>query len=88
MWQFDLEEMDAAVVKRLPIHFDQADGYFAPGEVQMLPLQGYTSIFGEILKHPNIQVSTNISFDHAMLPDYAFCFKRNANRRIFRIQPG
>jgi UDP-galactopyranose mutase len=74
MWQFDLEEMDAAVVKRLPIHFDQADGYFAPGEVQMLPLHGYTSIFGEILNHPNIQVSTHISFNHAMLPDYAFCF--------------
>jgi UDP-galactopyranose mutase len=74
MWQFELEEMDAAVVKRVPIRFDQADGYFGAGEVQMLPLHGYTPLFAEIFKHPNIQVSTNIGFGHAMLADYAFCF--------------
>jgi UDP-galactopyranose mutase len=74
MWGFELEEMDAAVVKRIPIHFDQTDGYFGAGEVQMLPRHGYTAIFGEIFKHQNIQVSTNIGFDHAMLTEYAFCF--------------
>jgi UDP-galactopyranose mutase len=74
MWRFELEEMDAAVVKRVPIRFDRADGYFGAEEVQMLPLHGYTAIFGEILKHQNIRVSTHIGFEHAMLGEYAFCF--------------
>ena len=74
MWQFELEEMDVSVVKRLPIRFDRQDGYFDTGETQMLPRHGYTAVFGEILKHENIVVATNIGFDRAMLTEYAFCF--------------
>jgi UDP-galactopyranose mutase len=74
MWQFELEEIDAAVVKRIPIRFDRADGYFDAAELQMLPRHGYTAIFAEILNHENIEAATNISFDHAMMSEYAFCF--------------
>ena len=57
MWDFELEEMDAAVVKRLPLRFDSVDGYFEDDEIQLLPRHGYTAIFDEILNHKNIGIS-------------------------------
>jgi len=74
MWAFELEEMDAAVVRRIPIHFDRTDGYFDRAETQMLPRHGYTEIFKQILRHENIATTTGICFDHALLAEYGFCF--------------
>lgn len=74
MWQFDLEDMAAAVVKRIPLRTDRTDTYFADDEHQMLPRNGYTALFERIFDHPNINVTTNIKFDPAMLADYDFCF--------------
>ncbi len=88
MWAFELEEMDAAVVKRIPLHFDRTDGYFASDELQMLPRHGYATIFSEILKHKNIRIETNVEFDRAMLPDYAFCFNAMSIDEYFDFRLG
>jgi UDP-galactopyranose mutase len=88
MWAFELEEMDAAVIKRIPIRLDHTDGYFEADEVQMLPRHGYTAIFGEILKHKNIEVTTNTNFDPAMLSAYAFCFNAMPIDEYFNFNLG
>src|ERR1700733_5877910 len=41
MWGMELEEMDASVVKRLPIRFDSNDLYFPADRHQALPANGY-----------------------------------------------
>ena len=74
MWQFDLEDMAAAVVKRIPLRTDRTDTYFADDEQQMLPRDGYTALFERIFAHPTIRVTTGQKFDPAMLADYDFCF--------------
>jgi UDP-galactopyranose mutase len=74
MWALDLEDMSAAVVKRIPLRFDQSDTYFPDDDIQMMPRHGYTKIFEAIFDHENITVSLNTKFEKPMLGDYDFCF--------------
>lgn len=74
MWAMDLEEMSASVVKRVPLRKDRTDTYFADDEIQIIPRQGYTAIFEQILSHPNISVSLGVVFNKAMLDQYGYCF--------------
>ncbi|HQT47594.1 MAG TPA: UDP-galactopyranose mutase, partial [Acidocella sp.] len=74
MWGLALEEMSAAVVKRIPLRFDRVDTYFADDEVQMMPRDGYTALVAAILDHPMIKVALGVAFEKAILRDYDFCF--------------
>ena len=74
MWSMDLEEMDAAVVKRIPIRTDDVDYYFPDDQHQMLPKEGYTRIFEAILDHPLINITLSRRFEHAMTAGYRHCF--------------
>src|SRR5208283_840522 len=74
MWEMDLEEMDAAVVKRIPVRHDNEDRYF-PGDLfQLLPEAGYTAVVHAILDHKAIRVSAGAPFEKAMLAGFDFCF--------------
>jgi len=74
MWALDLEDLDAAVVKRIPLRYDDEDRYFPYDVFQVLPRDGYTQAVGAILDHPAITVELNQVFDHAMLSEHAHCF--------------
>jgi UDP-galactopyranose mutase len=74
MWALDLEDMDASVVKRIPLRFDDEDHYFPADKFQMMPRDGYTSIITRILDHPGIKVMVATPFERTMLSDYHFCF--------------
>ena len=73
MWALDLEEMSAAVVQRIPIRTDDEDRYFPTDRFQMLPAQGYTAVFANILDHDAITVSLSTEFDRSMTAEYGHC---------------
>jgi UDP-galactopyranose mutase len=74
MWEMDLEELDASVVKRIPIRFDDEDRYFPNDQYQFMFRGGYTAAFERILEHPLIRVETGREFDKAMLGEFDQCF--------------
>ncbi len=74
MWDLDLEELDAAVIKRIPLRFDDDDRYFPDDAFQFLPERGYAAVFENILDHDRIGVSLSTRFDPAMLRGYDHCF--------------
>jgi len=74
MWALDLEDMAAAVVKRIPLRTDRTDTYFPDDDVQMMPRDGYAKIFENIFAHENITVSLGTKFEKAMLDGAKFCF--------------
>ena len=74
MWALDLEDLDAAVVKRLPLRFDDEDRYFPNDRFQFLFKDGYTALFDRLLGHENIELRLSQSFDKAMLNDFDACF--------------
>jgi UDP-galactopyranose mutase len=74
MWELDLEDMDAAVVKRIPLRTDDEDRYFPTDIFQALPRDGYTALVHAILDHPNIRILLSETFDPSMLAGIAHCF--------------
>lgn len=74
MWSLDLEDMAAAVVRRIPLHLDHNETYFDPSETQMLPEHGYSAVFDAIYDHPGIALRLETAFEHGMLDRFAYCF--------------
>ena len=85
MWALDLEEMSAAVMKRLPLRTDRTDTYFPADDVQMMPRHGYTKLFESIFDHPRITVTLNRRFRTADEKHYAFCFNAMAIDEYFNF---
>lgn len=73
MWDRDLSELDALIVRRLPLRLDDEDRYFPNDHFQALPKDGYTAMFEQILNHPKISVSLETSFSHDMLIRHDLC---------------
>jgi UDP-galactopyranose mutase len=67
MWNLDLEDLAADVVRRVPLRLDAEDRYFAGDRFQILPKHGYERLFQNILDHPRIRVTLNQPFDKTML---------------------
>jgi len=88
MWGFDLEDMSAAVVKRIPLRFDRVDTYFADDETQMMPANGYTTLFESIFQHERIEIRLETAFSRDMLPDYGFCFNAMPIDEYFGFELG
>jgi UDP-galactopyranose mutase len=60
-WDLYPEELDTAVLERLPIRYNTVPYYF-DDDYQGMPIGGYTRIFEKMVKHPNIEVRLNTDF--------------------------
>lgn len=56
-WGISTEEIDVNVLKRVPIRLDYEDRYF-DDKYQMMPVEGFTKFFEDLLNHPNIEIHT------------------------------
>ncbi len=88
MWQMELEALDAAVVKRIPLRCDEEDRYFPTDRFQLMPRDGYTATFERIFDHPNISVALDTAFSHAMLDHHAHCFNSMPIDEFFGYDDG
>lgn len=61
MWDLDPSELDASVTARVPTRTNCDDRYFTDS-YQAMPLHGYTHMFSNMLKHPNIKVMLNTDY--------------------------
>ena len=78
MWGCDLEQLDASVVKRIPIKLDYEYRYFPSDLFQLLPEEGYAALFEKILDHDRIYVSLGTSYEHSMSKDFTHTFSSAA----------
>lgn len=62
-WGLDLSELSAGVAARIPTRTNNDDRYFTD-TYQLMPLNGYTAMFQNMLDHPNITVQLGIDFNH------------------------
>jgi UDP-galactopyranose mutase len=88
MWGLELEDLDASVVRRLPIRFDRNDLYFPEDRYQALPRDGYTAVFQAILRHPGITVELDAAYAAGMESGYKFCFNSMAIDEFFACALG
>lgn len=88
MWGLELEQMDASVVRRLPIRFDNTDAYFPDDLHQALPARGYASVFAAVFDHPAIRVETGVAYAKGMERGYCACFNSMAIDEYFGHELG
>jgi UDP-galactopyranose mutase len=60
-WDLDPSELDASVAARIPTRSNRDNRYFTD-TYQVMPLQGYTKMFENMLDHPNIHVLLNTDY--------------------------
>jgi UDP-galactopyranose mutase len=60
-WDKYPEELDAAVLNRIPVRTNFDDRYFSD-KYQALPVGGYTRLFERIFDHPNITIRLNTDY--------------------------
>lgn len=58
-WGVSPSEIDPSILKRVPVLLSYKNGYF-DDSWQIVPRDGYTQWFRELLNHPNIDVCLNI----------------------------
>ena len=73
MWGLGLEDMPISVVARLPVRYDSDPHYFND-KYQLMPAQGYLSLFEKMLDHENIAVELGVEFCRTIEADYAHVF--------------
>ena len=78
MWGVELEEMNPAVLQRVPVRDDLCGDYFPNDKYQALPKDGYAVMTQNILSHENITVRLSLPFDKKMEGDY---------ERVFNCMP-
>jgi UDP-galactopyranose mutase len=59
-WGVDPSELDRSVTARIPVRTNDDDRYFAD-RFQIMPRQGYTHLFENMLDHPNITLMLGTS---------------------------
>lgn len=62
-WDLYPAELDAAVMNRIPVRTNFEERYFSD-TYQAMPRKGYTTLFQNMLDHPNIEVRLNTDFFH------------------------
>lgn len=66
-WGISPAEIDVSVLKRVPLRFSYADGYF-DDPYQAMPKVSYTHFFETLLDHPNISVELEVdALDHLIV---------------------
>lgn len=60
-WGIPPSDLDKSVLARLPVRTDREDRYFTD-TYQCMPAQGYTKMFHNMLRHPNITVMLDTEY--------------------------
>lgn len=70
-WGLDPSQLKAGVAARIPTRTNSDDRYFTD-TYQAMPLNGYTALFENLLKHPNIQVKLSTEFNDVLNEEIKF----------------
>jgi len=74
MWNKEIEELDASILKRIPLREDDNELYFPNDSFQALPSDGYTALIEKILNHKNISLTLDKNFEMSMEANYHHVF--------------
>lgn len=83
MWGIPFEKLNKNIVSRIPKRKDDSEDYFPNDKYKMLPKEGYTQLFRNILDHKNISVKLSCKFNKDMEKDYDHIFNSMAIDEYF-----
>lgn len=74
MWGISLDQLDPAIINRVPIRSDMNEFYFPDDQFQALPSGGYTKLVEKIIEHPNITLTLSKEFKKDIESNYFHVF--------------
>lgn len=74
MWGKPLEEIDSDIINRVKIRDDWDNRYFPNDVFQMMPKNGYTEMFENMLSSPLINIQLNTAYTRSIEKDFDHCF--------------
>ncbi len=74
VWALHLEDMDAAVVRRIPRRHNDNHRHFPDGKFQALPRNGYTRVVSSAFDRLRVRETARNNFATPMLAHYVLCF--------------
>ena len=69
MWGLSPDKIDKAVTGRIPIRLSRDDRHFLH-KYQVMPREGFTRLFKNMIEHPNIDIRLSIAADKAVEIDF------------------
>ena len=88
MWGLSIEELDPAILSRVPMTHDAPDDYFPHETFVGFPLGGYTQFVGEILRHKNMSLALKSPFHYGHEEDFDYCLNAMLIDEYFGFQLG
>lgn len=74
MWGMELDELNPAVIRRVPVRSDAGTLYFPDDKFQALPKHGYTKMVATMLDHDKITIKLDAKFCKQMEAGYEHIF--------------
>ena len=68
-WGIPIDKIDASTINRVPVVIGYDDRYFSDS-IQMMPANGYTHLFNEMLSHKNITLNLNTDVKEKICIDF------------------
>jgi UDP-galactopyranose mutase len=88
MWNLELEAIDKDTLNRVPIRSDDNEYYFPNDTFQAMPKNGYTSLIGNMIDHPNINLRLNRAYSKEMETEYDHIFNAMPIDEYFEFKLG
>ncbi|MGL4950642.1 MAG: UDP-galactopyranose mutase [Mycoplasma sp.] len=87
MWGIKPEDIDPEVLRRVKINLNYSWNYFPNDPYQGLPINGYTYLLEEMIKHPNIKVYKNVDASQFIdFKDDCILFKNEKHKIVYTGQ--
>ena len=86
-WGLKPEELGGDAMARVPVYTGYYDGYFTE-KYQVIPQNGYTKMFENILNHPNIKIQLNTDFKNLKNIKYKQLFYSGPIDEFFNYKLG
>jgi UDP-galactopyranose mutase len=86
-WGISPKKIPESILKRLPIRFNYNDNYYND-IYQGIPINGYTSLIDNILKHNSINVKLSLDFKKVNVKNYSKIFYTGPIDEFFKYKYG
>lgn len=86
-WGVEPRKLPASIAKRIPIRFNYDDNY-NKAKFTGIPINGYTTVIKNILKHKNINLKLNFIWKDHMIKNYDHIFYSGEIDKFFNYKYG
>ncbi len=87
-WGTHPKNLPSSIINRIPVRYNYNENYFLNSKWQGIPLEGYTSIFNNLLDNKRIKIKYNYQFDLSKINSKKIIIYTGPLDRLFNYKFG